>query len=121
MRRRVTFAALFVMATATSVAWHQSRVTLQAQSDAEALLKTGVVPTSPDPGYKLPRTAWGHPDLQGMWENSEEIGIPIEKPRGEVRKLVTQEDAFDEADKRGGPTGAGPKWWYETKPFNGRT
>jgi hypothetical protein len=122
MKWRMSVVAVVAVSATLCFQMSRSSVTLlAAQSNAAATLATGVVPTSPDPGYKLPRTAWGHPDLQGMWENSEEIGIPIEKPRGEVRKLVTQDDAFDEADKRGGPTGAGPRWWYETKPFNGRT
>ena len=114
-------AALAVMVSRGPVSAQDAAATPAGTTDAATLLPKGIVPTGPDPGYTVPKTAWGHPDLQGIWENSEEIGIPIEKPRREVRMLATQEEAFDEADKRGGPTGAGPGWWYETKPFNGRT
>jgi hypothetical protein len=79
-----------------------------------------VLPLKAEAGYTVPRTKWGHPDLQGTWENSEEIGIPIEKP-ATTKILATQEEAFEEADRRGGVTGAGPGWWYETKPSTGRT
>jgi hypothetical protein len=79
-----------------------------------------VLPLKAEPGYTVLRTKWGHPDLQGTWENSEEIGIPIEKP-ATTKILANQEEAFEEADRRGGTTGAGPGWWYETKPSTAHT
>src|SRR4051794_31460592 len=30
--------------------------------------------------YKAARTPWGHPDLSGVYSNSDESGIPFEKP-----------------------------------------
>ena len=40
-----------------------------------------------------PRTPWGDPDLQGLFTNNEEAGVPFERPRqfGE-RKFVTDEE-----------------------------
>ena len=29
----------------------------------------------------VPRTAWGDPDLQGLWTNIAEINVPLERPR----------------------------------------
>ena len=30
--------------------------------------------------FKAARTPWGHPDLSGVYTNSDESGIPFEKP-----------------------------------------
>ena len=71
--------------------------------------------------FAVPRTPWGHPDLQGTWQNNFDIGVPIEKP-DEVEFIATQEEYEEVADQRGGATGAGPAWWYEGKPsIEGRT
>ncbi|MEO8260414.1 MAG: hypothetical protein ABI868_23920 [Acidobacteriota bacterium] len=37
-------------------------------------------PSAAAKGYKAPRTPWGHPDLSGVYSNSDESGIPFEKP-----------------------------------------
>ena len=28
----------------------------------------------------VPKTPWGHPDLQGVWTTDVEIGVPLERP-----------------------------------------
>jgi hypothetical protein len=33
-----------------------------------------------DPNWKAPRTAWGHPDLEGTWTSDDMRGIPISRP-----------------------------------------
>ena len=48
---------------------------------AAALLGSAVVMgQSPSPGYKVPRTPWGDPDLQGIWTNIAEGQTPLERP-----------------------------------------
>jgi hypothetical protein len=37
-------------------------------------------PAAQAKSYKAPRTPWGHPDLSGVYTNSDESGIPFEKP-----------------------------------------
>lgn len=79
----------------------------------------------------VPRTPWGDPDLQGTYTNSNESGIPMERPAEfagrrledvkpeELARLVKQraERAEETAEVIGGTneenTGAGPKHWYE--------
>jgi hypothetical protein len=79
----------------------------------------------------IPRTPWGDPDLQGTYTNSNESGIPMERPKEfagrrledvkpeELAALVRQrsERAEETAETIGGTqeenTGAGPKHWYE--------
>jgi hypothetical protein len=79
----------------------------------------------------IPRTPWGDPDIQGTYTNSNESGIPMERPAElagrrledvkpeELAKLIQQRAARAEqtAEVIGGTqeenTGAGPKHWYE--------
>jgi hypothetical protein len=79
----------------------------------------------------IPRTPWGDPDIQGTYTNSNESGIPMERPAEfagrrladvkpeELAALVKQRAARAEqtAEVIGGTqeenTGAGPKHWYE--------
>jgi hypothetical protein len=78
--------------------------------------------------WKVPRTPWGHPDLQGIWTTDEEIGVPFERPveLGE-KALLTDQELADRAEQlkkryrddkgdrrvRPGDTEAGPEHWYE--------
>ena len=43
--------------------------------------------------YKAPRTAWGDPDLQGVWPGTDYVGVPLQRPAsfGE-RNLLTVEE-----------------------------
>src|SRR5919201_6179455 len=74
----------------------------------------------------LPRTPWGHPDLQGVWTTDAEIGVPVERPVefGEKALLTDQEleqraqrlkklysDNREDRVVRAGSTGAGPEHW----------
>src|SRR5215470_2629618 len=47
------------------------------------------------PAYTPPKTAWGDPDLTGIWPSTDMVGVPFERPEnlGE-RNEVTQEE-FD--------------------------
>ena len=43
--------------------------------------------------YKVPRTAWGDPDLQGVWPSTDMVGVPLQRASnfGE-RNLLTDEE-----------------------------
>jgi hypothetical protein len=46
-------------------------------------------------GWKVPRTAWGDPDFQGIWRN-EEINTPMERPaRFGNREFLTDEEVAE--------------------------
>lgn len=84
----------------------------------------------------VPRTPWGDPDLQGTYTNSNESGIPMQRPaslagrrledisQAELDKLIADRNARQErtAQTIGGTTendtGAGPPHWYEN--YNAR-
>ena len=73
----------------------------------------------------VPHTAWGDPDLQGMWSYNDDVNTPFERPGelgakaefgDEELAAVLAERAkrnVDRAPTIGGETGAGPTHWYE--------
>ena len=75
--------------------------------------------------YAPPRTAWGDPDLQGMWSYNDDVDTPFERPGAlggkaefgdEELAAVLAERAkrnVERAPTIGGETGAGPTHWYE--------
>ncbi len=95
-------------------------VTAQAQATASKSATT-------TKNYAPPRTPWGHPDLQGIYTNKDESGIPMEKPDGlsakapeasddsEFAEIVRERNKqiAERAPLAGGITGAGPTHWYE--------
>ena len=88
--------------------------------------------------FKAPRTAWGDPDISGLFTTDDELGVPFERPaqfgdrqvatEEEYRQRLTQAERQDEADReeviaprqgRGeGPGGTGPPahWLERGKP-----
>ena len=73
-------------------------------------------------GFTPPKTAWGHPDLQGTYTTNEVTGVPAERPveYGNKRELTEEEFAKWKTEseqqmrklERSG-TGNGPQHWYE--------
>ena len=70
-----------------------------------------------------PRTAWGDPDLEGVWTSDNNFSIPLERP-AEVadKEFLDGQDLEDALARRakmiaavadGGVVGAGPSHWYE--------
>ncbi len=77
--------------------------------------------------YKAPKTGWGDPDLQGVFTNNDESGIPLERPRefegkrledvsdselAELRK-ERNEAAVERAPNLGVLPGSNPVHWFE--------
>ena len=75
-----------------------------------------------------PRTPWGDPDLQGSYNNTDESGIPFERPaefEGKRAEDVTPAELVQAIARRnarkaqvaptlgGAETGAGPIHWFE--------
>jgi hypothetical protein len=87
-------------------------------------------------GHATARTPWGDPDLQGTYSNSNESGIPMQRPAefagkrledvtpAELAKLMDRRHEQQQRTARtiGGSadndTGAGPSHWYEN--YNAR-
>jgi hypothetical protein len=47
---------------------------------AGAAVAAFVVTTAAQGNYKVPRTPWGDPDLEGVWPSTEMVGVPLERP-----------------------------------------
>ena len=75
--------------------------------------------------YRVPRTPWGDPDLQGIWPSTEFASVPLERPaQFGTRNLLNDDEmvarALRERNRRegverdgaGGPTGS-PGHWVE--------
>jgi hypothetical protein len=80
---------------------------------------------------KVPRTPWGDPDISGTYSNSNESGIPMQRPAelagkrldevtpAELAKLLerrhqqTERIAVTIGGTTDNDTGAGPSHWYE--------
>jgi hypothetical protein len=74
--------------------------------------------------YTTPRTAWGHPDLQGWYSNLSENGTPLEKPaqfanrnlediKGEELAAIKQAAQQRTIDSFAGPLHAPEDWWQK--------
>jgi hypothetical protein len=84
---------------------------------------------SRSPEWKVPRTPWGHPDLQGVWTTDAEVSVPLERPkefgdrafltaaeladRAALEKKLSRDDPNDRDTFRLGPVGDGPEHWFE--------
>jgi hypothetical protein len=51
-----------------------------AQASGERLSPARTEKTSPSRKWTAPRTAWGDPDLTGVYSNDDESGMPFERP-----------------------------------------
>ena len=101
----------------------------------------GQEPSRETDNWSAPRTAWGHPDLQGVWNSGNQSETPFERPdefnqslTGEQvnRILALRHEGVENAEERaarearwdqlgGRDTGAGPVHWYEIlSPKNSR-
>jgi hypothetical protein len=70
-----------------------------------------------------PRTAWGDPDLEGVWTSDNNFAIPLERPSEVADKELLDGKDLDAALASrakliaavadGGVVGAGPSHWYE--------
>ena len=82
-------------------------------------------PSAPGPGassYKVPRTPWGDPDLQGNYTNLSEAGTPLERPKqfegknmndvpAAERRRLKKEQAEQTIGRFTGWAEAPDNWW----------
>ena len=55
-------------------------------------------PKASGSNWTPPKTAWGDPDLQGVWTSDDSFGVPFERPRKYGnRKLLTDEEFAERA------------------------
>jgi len=72
------------------------------------------------------RTAWGHPDLQGIWTTDAEILVPLQRPAAFGERAVLSDEELakrqvdarkrardDKEDRAPGPSLITPAHWFE--------
>src|SRR6266446_1463226 len=85
-----TFAAVAGALTLTSVpALTQNRAT-----SAPPLVVTAYGGEAPKTRYVAPKTAWGEPDLQGVWSTDDTSGIPMARPAQYGDRLYLTPEEF---------------------------
>jgi hypothetical protein len=132
--------------------WHRasvwrallSAVIVSGSCASAVLLAQGgtppLTPSTPSTGqgqrgaWRPAKTAWGHPDLQGIWTSNEMAGVPFERPKEvagrafftdeEIKKRKAEGEKLSQDDKqeRTGQVGneQGPTHWYEWFGRNSR-
>src|SRR5512136_2254080 len=49
--------------------------------------------------YTPPKTAWGDPDLQGIWPSTAMVGVPFERPAQFGNRLYLTDQEFKQRQK----------------------
>ncbi len=94
MRRLLTILALTAFAVLLGSA--DSPASAQAKGSAEAGAARRV-----NPNWKAPRTAWGHPDIEGIWTTDDMRGVPMSRPAQlGTRTHLTDEEFAARAKQR---------------------
>ena len=86
-----------VLACLAAVApWTASPAAAQARGSADAGAATRV-----NPQWQVPRTPWGHPDLEGTWTTDDMRGVPMSRPaQFGTRRYLTDEEFAARAKQR---------------------
>ena len=97
MTRRFFGAAGIAAICAIAATWAAPPLAAQAKGSAEAGAAKRV-----NPKWKAPRTAWGHPDLEGIWTTDDMRGVPMSRqPQYGTRQYLTDEEFAARATQRG--------------------
>jgi hypothetical protein len=100
------------------------------QGEAAELLKKARAEAAAAKTYKTPRTAWGEPDLQGVWSYA--TTTPLSKPENvapdkknltedEIEAQAEQQAARQDAAPRAGDPGTYNNFWWDRGASIGRT
>src|SRR5262245_47528624 len=54
----------------------------------------------PAPAYKMPRTPWGDPDLQGVWSSDDMSNIPISRPAQFGDRVYLNDEEYAQRKKQ---------------------
>jgi hypothetical protein len=47
-----------------------------------------------NPNWKVPRTSWGHPDLEGIWTSDDMRGVPLSRPAAFGTRVYLTDEEF---------------------------
>lgn len=66
------------------------------------LMACGAAALAQAQNYTPPKTAWGDPDLQGVWPGTDMIGTPLERPRNFGTRNVLTDEEYQQREARAG-------------------
>jgi hypothetical protein len=75
-------------------------VALAAVASAVMVAQQGAPGKAAGSTYKVPRTPWGDPDLQGKWPGIELVGVPMQRPEQFGDRNVLTEEEFQARQKQ---------------------
>jgi hypothetical protein len=117
--------AMIVAVVSVSVAGQEGPPKPSKMPAAVAIDKAKVIPKN----YTAPKTAWGEPDLQGVWSYA--TTTPLQRPDAlagketltetEIEALDEAQDARADAAPRAGDPGTYNTFWFDQGKSNGRT
>jgi hypothetical protein len=97
-------------------------IVLSAAASEPAAQRPGA-PGRTERPWTHPRTPWGDPDLEGVWNTDNNFSVPLERPVEVAGRVFLDGKELEEAlaarakttaaVAAGGPVGAGPPHWYE--------
>lgn len=98
MKRSIsTLGALTVIALACSHTGHAQTV---GPATLRAVPAETLAASRNDSSWQLPRTSWGHPDLQGIWSVDDMRGIPRDRPEAAGNSASLTEAEFAQRANR---------------------
>ncbi len=66
--------------------------------------------------FKVPRTPWGHPDLQGTWTSDSVAGVPVERPKERLTaEDIARAERSRKLDQQADPERGANVVWEERK------
>src|SRR5580704_8565688 len=71
-----------------------------AFAQAPLVPKTKTPAKNPAKAWIQPKTAWGDPDLQGVWPGTDMVGTPLERPRNFGTRNVLTDEEFAQRQAR---------------------
>jgi hypothetical protein len=89
MKRPFLTAITAMTIVAALVAGSASPASAQAKGSADASAAKRI-----NPHWKAPRTAWGHPDLEGIWTTDDMRGVPMSRPQQFGTRIHLTDEEF---------------------------
>jgi hypothetical protein len=78
-----------LMASTAVLPWAVPSANAQAKAAAESSAAA-----RKNPHWQPPKTAWGHPDLEGIWTTDDMRGIPMSRPEQFGTRMYLSDDEF---------------------------
>jgi hypothetical protein len=87
MSRRIFMAAVALGTCGLLVTSRPAAAQAKGSADASAAKRV-------DPHWKVPRTPWGHPDLEGIWTTDDMRGVPMSRPQQYGDRMYLTDEEF---------------------------